>query len=104
MVPISLVIGVSRQFTYQLSETLPYVYGGALANVEEGNIYLDKITSYTNKIIEYFNIKGLCSVDMLVHEGNVLVLEVNPRVSATYELYEQMVENVNLIDAHLRGM
>ena len=96
------LIGVSRQFTQALSEKLPYVYQGALANVGVSDNYHEKIVSYIDKIINYFKLTGLFSIDMLMASDEILVLEVNPRVSATYELYERLAQNANLIDAHIR--
>ena len=98
----SQVIGISQQFTHELTTRLPYVYSGALANLEISYKTYEKIVSYVRNIIDYFKIRGLSSVDMLVHDKDVFVLEVNPRVSATYELYERLRPEVNLIDAHLR--
>jgi len=36
-----------------------------------------------------FNLKGLCSLDFIVEEnGQYSILEINPRPTATFELYE----------------
>ena len=98
----SQLIGVSRQYTHALSSALPYVYAGALANYSIDSKSIDKIISYISNLSNYFNLYGLCSIDMLVHGDSILVLEVNPRVSATYELYESLQPSLNLIDAHIR--
>ena len=39
---------------------------------------------------------------MIVINSDLFVLEINPRVSATYALYEQLRPSTNLIDAHIR--
>lgn len=98
----SQLIGVSRQYTYVLSSALPYVYAGALANCDIDSKNIVKIISYISNLSNHFNINGLCSIDMLMHGDSILVLEVNPRVSATYELYERVQPSLNLIDAHIR--
>lgn len=98
----SQLIGVNRQFTCAFSSALPYVYAGALANYNVDSKNTDKIISYISNLSNYFNMNGLCSVDMIVHGDSILVLEVNPRVSATYELYERVQPALNLIDAHIR--
>ena len=96
------LIGINRQFTCAMSSQLPYLYGGALANYELEEIYIEKLIRYTNELSSYFTLKGLCSFDFLLHAGELLVLEINPRVSATYELYECLRPDTNLIDAHIR--
>lgn len=99
-------IGINEMKTLALRECHPYVYQGALANKNiEQKLYL-KINSYIDKIINYFNLKGVQSLDMILQEGDsgpqLYVLEVNPRISASYELYERLNANLNLVDEHIR--
>jgi len=42
------------------------------------------------------------SLDMILQNEQPYVLEVNPRVSASYELYERLNPWLNLVDAHIR--
>ena len=40
-------------------------------------------------LVPSFNLKGLCSLDFIVEEtGQYSILEINPRPTATFELYE----------------
>ena len=96
------LIGINRQFTCAMDAQLPYIYSGALANYKVEKLIYDKLISYVSILIEHFNLTGLCSIDMLLHADELLVLEINPRVSATFELYEYLSPDVNLIDAHIR--
>ncbi len=96
------LIGINRQFTCAPDSQLPYIYSGALANYDVGRLIYDKLISYISILIEHFNLIGICSIDMLLHGEDLTVLEINPRVSATYELYEWLSPKVNLIDAHIR--
>lgn len=96
------MLGVNQQFSASLIDELPYVYCGARANIEIDNELLSKIKSYIHKIVKYFKLIGLCSIDMIQTADGVLVLEVNPRVSATFELYERLQPALNLVDAHVR--
>ena len=98
----SQLIGINRQFTYAISERLPYVYAGALANYEISLKSTEIINSYVGNLSSYFNLNGLCSIDMLLYGDGIFVLEINPRVSATFELYERLQPMLNLIDAHIR--
>lgn len=96
------LIGINRQFSCALLPQLPYVYCGALANYNVREEIRLKIDSYINKLSEHFNLVGLCSIDMILINSDLFVLEINPRVSATYSLYEQLQPSTNLIDAHIR--
>ena len=95
-------IGINRLYTCTLAENLPYVYSGAESNYTLDKKIYDKIVSYTNNLIDHFELIGLCSIDMLLAENELWVLEVNPRVSATFELYRIESAATNLIDAHIR--
>lgn len=96
------LIGINQQFSKALSPELPYMYQGAMANYEIEDNYIYKINSYLKNIIYNFKIIGVFSLDLILNEQQLFVLEINPRVSATYELYEQINPNVNLVDAHIR--
>jgi predicted ATP-grasp superfamily ATP-dependent carboligase len=96
------IIGFNRQFVCHHSEQRPYVYSGAIANIELSEDITKKTRSYINKIISNFNLIGIFSLDMLLVEQALFVLEVNPRISSTYELYERIQDELNLVDAHIR--
>lgn len=99
-------LGISELHSYAPMENYPYVYLGATANKKLDYILYEKIISYTNKIINYFRLEGVFSLDMILSEKgkdtNLYVLEVNPRLSATYELYERINPDLNLVDEHIR--
>ena len=96
------IIGINQQFSHSCFEGLPYLYEGALANALISEKNRIKISSYIEKFISCFNIIGVFSMDMIVDENNVFVLEINPRISASYELYERLNPGLNLVDAHIR--
>tara|TARA_R110002049_G_scaffold13509_2_gene58568 strand:+ start:202890 stop:203807 length:918 start_codon:yes stop_codon:yes gene_type:complete len=99
-------LGINQQYSTSDFEGYPYVYQGALANVETNEFIKEKTTSYIAKLINYFNIKGVFSLDMIYSESTtqeaLYVLEVNPRISASFELYERINPGLNLVDAHIR--
>ena len=95
-------IGINEQYSSSSFEGYPYVYQGALANVEISDKILYKIYSYIDNIIKYFNIIGVFSLDMMVAQEQLYVLEINPRLSASFELYERINPSLNLVDAHIR--
>ena len=96
------MIGINRQFTCAVDSQWPYIYSGALANHKVSKLITDKLIAYAEKLVKHFNLTGICSIDAITHDDEVFVLEINPRVSATYELYECLSPDMNLIDAHIR--
>ncbi|MDW3094959.1 MAG: ATP-grasp domain-containing protein [Gammaproteobacteria bacterium] len=97
-----VIIGINQQYVNSNFDALPYLYEGALANAFISKENLIKIESYVDKLISYFNLVGVFSMDMVVARGEVFVIEINPRISASYELYEQLNPGLNLVDAHIR--
>ncbi len=99
-------MGINQLHSCALMENYPYVYLGATANKKLDNIFYEKIIAYAGKIINHFNLKGVFSIDMILREQDqdtsLYVLEVNPRLSATYELYERINPHLNLVDEHIR--
>ena len=57
---------------------------------------------YASKLKDSFKIFGVFSIDMILSAGQLYVLEINPRVTASFELYEQVNPALNLVDAHIR--
>ena len=55
--------------------------------------------NYAEKIAEKLELIGLNSIDFIASEHCVYVLEVNPRIPATYELYES--KSGALLRAHM---
>ncbi len=101
-----MCLGFNRQYSTSRFKGYPYVYQGALANVEIDNLLKEKTISCADNIITRFNIKGVFSIDMILAQQQakqaLYVLEINPRISASFELYERINHGLNLVDAHIR--
>lgn len=96
-------IGINRQFVnHRLSPDYPYIFAGLYINYQIGHAAASIIDEYLNAVANYFNYTGVFSLDMIyAHEG-IYVLEMNPRISASFELYEEVNPELNLVDAHIR--
>jgi predicted ATP-grasp superfamily ATP-dependent carboligase len=99
-------LGFNQQYSTSRFKGYPYVYQGTLANANIDDLFKYKTITYIGKIINKFNLKGMFSIDMiLVHQQTkqaLYVLEINPRISASFELYERINPGLNLVDAHIR--
>ncbi len=98
----TLIVGFNEQWHSPARAGLPYLYGGAIGqaplppDVEADlRIRLDALVSATGLV-------GLNGIDFLLHEESWSVLEVNPRPTATMELYDPDYDR-GLFDAHLRA-
>jgi predicted ATP-grasp superfamily ATP-dependent carboligase len=67
----------------------PYVYHGAIGPVVElASKPRGELMRVANAIVHAFGLRGLGSLDFVLHDDGFSVLEVNPRPSSTLALYD----------------
>lgn len=94
------VIGFNEQWLSP-SETMPFRYGGAVGHVSLLPVVRQQLIDAAQKLTLSFGLLGLNSLDVMVHSDVVYVLEVNPRLSATVDLYSD--SGSNLISEHMQA-
>lgn len=94
------VIGYSRQLLAPSTMT-PYRYGGAVGHADLPERARQQLLQAAQQLTNAVGLRGLNSLDALLHGDSVSVLEVNPRLSATFDLYHSV--NCNLFDLHLES-
>lgn len=103
------VIGFNEQWLSP-SAASPYRYGGAVSNVELSYIVQEQFIHAARKLTNVFGLVGLNSLDALeivddeseaASGFQVSVLEINPRLSATFDLYSDTGDN--LFARHLQA-
>ncbi len=92
------VIGFNEQWC---SPTFlsPYRFGGAVSQVVLSEIVQSKLTAFVEIITQKLALIGLNSCDCIVHNDDVFMLEINPRLSMSMGLYE--AKRGNLFSAHV---
>lgn len=74
--------------TWVCQEDTDFSFAGVASNAKLPSKLCQQITDAIQKLITSFKIKGLCSLDFIVDEsGQYAILEVNPRPTASFELY-----------------
>jgi predicted ATP-grasp superfamily ATP-dependent carboligase len=102
------VIGFNEQWLSP-TEMLPFRYGGAVSNVELPQAVKQQLITAAEKITVAYGLLGLNSLDAVVNNELVYVLEINPRLSASVDLYEadSLYEAnnmaLNLINVHIQA-
>ncbi|MEJ2115158.1 MAG: ATP-grasp domain-containing protein [Gammaproteobacteria bacterium] len=81
-------LGFNTLWNESLSESVPYAYAGAINRVNLDIETQESALQYAKVITKEFGLIGLNSIDFIYADHVVYVLEVNPRIPATYELYE----------------
>ena len=65
-------------------------------------LQVEKIISYTRDLALSMNTRGLVNIQYLIHEGEIYVIEVNPRSSRTIP-YISKVTGVPMVDLATRA-
>ena len=97
------VIGFNEQW-FSPFATMPFRYGGAVSRITLPQAIQQQLIDAAEKLTIEFGLLGLNSLDAIVRDNVAYVLEVNPRLSATIDLYENLYENdeINLLDWHVQ--
>lgn len=96
------IIGFNEQWLSPSTES-PYRYGGAVSNVALPSDAQEILIDAAIKLAKRFFLLGLNSLDAIIdaESGQVSVLEINPRLSATVDLYR--CAELNLFELHLKA-
>jgi predicted ATP-grasp superfamily ATP-dependent carboligase len=92
------MVGVNEQWL-ATDTPLPFQYGGAVSHLELEANTLEALTRFITLATTHFHLKGLNSVDALLDNTELYFLEINPRLSATIDLYT--TEKVGLFASHV---
>jgi predicted ATP-grasp superfamily ATP-dependent carboligase len=95
------LIGFNLQLTAPTT-VLQYRFAGAISNVALQPTACKKFEQAAQRLTKALALRGICSLDAIVvkdrtGDEDVRILELNPRLSATFSLYE------NLLPLHLHG-
>lgn len=94
----AILVGISRQWTVGTGPR-PYRYGGAVGPVELPVAATRSIHDAVQGVSTALRLVGLVAFDFLLVDGTPWLLEVNPRPSATLDVFDD--EAGSLFSAHL---
>lgn len=83
----------------QLCQREPYGYCGNIVPLIHEDI-AEKISKAAEEIVEHLKLIGSNGVDFILKDGELYVIEVNPRIQGTMECAE-LVLNINMAEAHI---
>ncbi len=90
------VIGINEQWLDE-NEMELYRYGGAVSQANVSQKAKSRLIMYVTQLAKNFSLIGINSCDAICDGNDVYVLEINPRLSATMDLYKR----VDLMEKHL---
>lgn len=80
------IVGVNEQWVASGTDT-PFKYGGAASQLNLSDNLQAEFKRFIEVATSHFGLKGLNCVDALLEDGRLVFLEINPRLSATMDLY-----------------
>lgn len=80
------IVGINEQWVASGTDA-PFQYGGAASQLQLSDEVLADFKRFIAEATAHFGLKGLNSVDALLDNGRLVFLEINPRLSATMDLY-----------------
>ena len=97
------VIGYNEQWTAGIAQCAPYCYGGAVSGISLPQSARARIAAGLDRLVRATGLVGLNGLDFILDaDGEPRVLEINPRPTATIDLYDADFEGA-LLALHLRA-
>jgi len=100
----ALLLGASRQISgWRALGGDRFRYGGSIAGALESWLPAEALRFLhrtAGALTRRFGLRGLNGFDFILHEGRPCLVEVNPRYTASMELFEEMTGG-SLMDLHL---
>lgn len=90
------IIGFNLQLISPTAE-LPYRFAGAVSNVALPKQAQQKLVHAAQQLTTELGLRGINSLDAVVEGDELWILELNPRLSATFHLYP------NLLQTHIQA-
>lgn len=94
------VIGFNEQWV-AYSALQPYRYGGIVGHGNLPESVKSKLLDAAKKLTQAVGLRGLNSLDAIMYQDDIWVLEINPRLSSTFDLYQSL--SCNLFDLHVKA-
>jgi predicted ATP-grasp superfamily ATP-dependent carboligase len=96
------VLGCNEQWTADAPWCARYCYGGAVTCADLPQTVESEIARIASRLVTATALKGISGIDFIFDGERVLVLEVNPRPTATIELYDRDVDG-GMLALHIRA-
>jgi uncharacterized protein len=94
------VVGFNTQLLAPTAE-MPYRYGGVVSQARLPETVRKELLQAARQLTAELGLRGLNSLDCMVDNDSFAALEINPRLSASFALYDAETQGARLFEAHL---
>ena len=84
------ILGFNRQRIQQINEQ-PFVFCGLIAQIELSAHHQQQLASYLDVLLKNYCLVGLCSLDFMIKNEQIFLLEINSRIPASAQLYDSQI-------------
>lgn len=94
----SEIIGFNRQWTERQSDAGYFLFAGVINYFELSPEQYRLIESWLKKLVTVYALTGINCLDFIIYQNQCYVLEINPRPSASIQLYD-----MDMVVAHIKA-
>ncbi len=87
------VVGFNQQWIAPIAHR-PYRYGGIVGHADLPDAIKQGMQAAAHKITQAVGLRGMNSLDVIWNQNEFWVLEINPRLSSTLDLYQSPQANI----------
>jgi predicted ATP-grasp superfamily ATP-dependent carboligase len=84
-------IGFNRLGLSASNAPAPFLYNGAIGQGSLREIHRARVEGIAEKLVSELGLRGVNSIDFVLGDDGVYVIDINPRPTATLELYEHLL-------------
>ncbi len=96
------VIGFNRLRMSASNAPAPFLYSGAISQMQMHESVRHEVIGIVDKLVSELSLRGINSLDFILNQEGVWVIDLNPRPTATLELYEHLIE-AGWMKQHIRA-
>lgn len=85
----AFIVGMNTQWQDDTIQNQPFRFGGIINRAPENQSWSHIMMTYIRRICAELNLSGLNTLDFIIHDNTVQLLELNPRPGASFTLYDR---------------
>lgn len=90
------ILGFNRQWTAAIDADHPFVFAGVINRAELSAANRQLLSEWLEKLVGVYPLQGLGSLDFMLVDGQCYLLEINPRIPASAQLYGESIFSLHV--------